>query len=244
MTPQSLPERKPLSEASRIAGVFFSPKETFTDVLERPRWYIPVILITVLSLIFVFLLNQHIGWEQLSRQAIEQNPRTAEMTPEQKQQAINMSMKFTGIGYYVGGTVAPVIMVLIVGAVLMFVANGMLGTQLKLGQMMGVTGYAFLTGLITTPLTILVMFLKAKEDFNVRNPLAFNIGAFLGEQSPRWLQSLGSSLDLMSFWTIALLAIGISCAGRKISFGKALMAVLIPWAVWVLIKVAGSALFG
>ncbi len=244
MTPQSLPERKPLSEASRIAGVFFSPKETFTDVLERPRWYIPVILITVLSLIFVFLLNQHIGWEQLSRQAIEQNPRTAEMSPEQKQQAINMSMKFTGISYYVGATVAPVIMVLIVGAVLMFVANGMLGTQLKLGQMMGVTGYAFLTGLITTPLTILVMFLKNKEDFNIRNPLAFNVGAFLGEQSPRWLQSLGSSLDLMSFWTIALLAIGISCAGRKISFGKALMAVLIPWAVWVLIKVAGSALFG
>lgn len=244
MIPPPVPDLKPMSEPSRIAGVFFNPKQTFADVLERPRWYIPVIILSILSFIFVTLYGQRFGWEQVVRQQMEQSGRAQTMTPEQLDQAITMGAKFGSIIGYVQSLIGPLVAVLIIAGVLMFVANSILGTKIRFPQMAGIVSYASLTGLITVPLMILVMFLKNKEDYDIRNPLAFNLGAFLGPDSAKWLKALLSSFDLFTFWTMSLIAIGIMVAGRKLTFGKALSAVVIPWLVWVLIKVAASSVFG
>lgn len=243
MTAQEAPE-KPLSELSRIVNVFVSPKEAFTDILPRPRWYIPVIILTVLSLVVVYCISQRIGWEHIVRQSIEQSSRASSIPAEQKEQQIAMGAKVASVIGYVQGTIGPLLGVVIISGVLMFIANAMLGTQLRYAQMMGITAYSMLTGLISIPLMIVVMYMKSPEDFDLRNPLAFNVGAFLNaETTPKWLTSLGSSFDLFSFWTMLLLAIGISCAGRKLTVGKAFGAVLIPWAVWVVCKTGWAALF-
>lgn len=234
-----------MSEIGRIFGVFFSPGKTFADVAARPRWYIPMILLTVLSICFVYVLLQHIGMEQIVRQGIEQSSRTQNMTAEQRDQAIAMGVKFGSISTWIGASLGSAISIVIVAAVLMLVVNGMFGAKLSFGQMMGITGYSFLTGLITVPLTILVMYLKPAEDFNMRNPLAFNLGAFLTSDGiPKWLTALGTSIDVFTFWTMALLAIGISVASKRLSWGKAFTAVLIPWILMVLVKTGWVAAFG
>ena len=49
---------------------------------------------------------------------------------------------------------------------------------------------------------------------------------------------------LFSFWTILLIAVGLkAAAGKKLTFGGALFAVVLPWAVWVLGKSALAGLF-
>src|ERR1022692_1608204 len=58
------------------------------------------------------------------------------------------------------------------------------------------------------------------------------------------LYSLASSFDLFSFWTILLLAVGISVAARKFALSKALVAVVLPWGVLVVVKAAWTNLFG
>ena len=51
--------------------------------------------------------------------------------------------------------------------------------------------------------------------------------------------SLATSLDLFSIWLILLLAVGFSAAQpRKLTFGKALAGVLIPWGIYVVGKAA------
>ena len=68
MTPQLHPESapapppvpKPLSEAARLTGVFFSPKSTFPDIARRPRWWIPIILLAIIF--FLMGLQGLIGW--------------------------------------------------------------------------------------------------------------------------------------------------------------------------------------
>jgi hypothetical protein len=64
----------------------------------------------------------------------------------------------------------------------------------------------------------------------------FNVGAYLDPESPAALRALGSSIDLFSLWIIVLLAIGVSSAARKMRFGKAFMAIALPWALWVCAK--------
>lgn len=242
MTPVPAPV-KPMNEFTRILNVFVSPAAAFADILERPRWIIPVILLTICSLALVITYSQHIGWERLIRQSMEQSSRVQSMSAEQRDQAIANGVKFGSIIGYVQATIGPTILLLVTSGVLMFIANNLVGTHLRYAQMLGITGYAFLTGLVSVPLTILVMFLKSPEDFDLRNPLAFNIGAFLSPDSPKWLASLASSFDLFSFWTMLLLAIGISVAGRKLSVAKALTAVLVPWVLWVGIKTAWTGMF-
>ena len=74
------------------------------------------------------------------------------------------------------------------------------------------------------------------------NPLAFNVGAYLPSETAAWLKTLGSSLDVFSFWIMALIAIGISATARKVSFGKALVGVMIPWGIYVLLRVGAVAM--
>jgi len=85
-----------------------------------------------------------------------------------------------------------------------------------------------------------VLFLKNPDEVNVQNALAFNPGAFMDPAtSSKFLYSLATSLDLFSFWTILLMATGLkAAAGKKLSFGGALFAVVFPWAVYVLGKSA------
>jgi hypothetical protein len=130
-----------------------------------------------------------------------------------------------------------------IAGVLMFLANSMLGSQLRYGQMSAIVAYASLSGLVAILLTIIVMFVRSPEDFNLQNPLAFNVGAFLNPDStPKWLTSLGTSLDLFSLWDMCLIAVGIMVASRKVAFTKALMVVVIPWAIYVALKVGGAAI--
>jgi len=96
--------------------------------------------------------------------------------------------------------------------------------------------YSVVTGLVFIVLAIAVMFLKNPDDFDIQNPLAFNLGALLDPNSgSKFVYSLATQIDLFAFWKIILVAVGLKATGgRNLSFTGALVAVLIPWAIFVL----------
>jgi len=242
MTPPPL--EQPQSELSRITNVLVDPRRAFSDIVVRPRWFIPVLIVSMFTLAFTMVYSRRVGWEHMIRQSMDQNSRMQQMPADQREQAVQMGVKVGAVMGYVQSVVVPGVMVLIVGAVLMFVANGMLGTQIRYPQMLGITAYAFLTSVVSIALMIVVMYLKPAEDFDIQNPLAFNAGAFLNrETTPKWLFSIAGSLDLFSFWTIWLLSVGVSVAGRNITVGKAAGAVVVPWLIWVGVKMCWASLF-
>ena len=56
--------------------------------------------------------------------------------------------------------------------------------------------------------------------------------------------TLAGSLDLFSFWSLAMLGIGFSqAAGGKVGAGKIFLIFLGLWLAWVLVKVGLVALF-
>jgi hypothetical protein len=73
--------------------------------------------------------------------------------------------------------------------------------------------------------------------------LASSPAFFLPEDAPRALQALLSSLDVFSIWCIVLLIIGFGVSNR-LSKGAAAAVVLVPWVLWIAIKVGWVALFG
>jgi Yip1 domain len=250
MSPETVhvPEPSPagMGEFARITGVFFEPAKTFQDIAERPRWIVPMLLVIAFTLAYMTLYSQHVGWDRMIRHQLENNSRVAQLSVEQREQAIATQSRLAPIFGYVGAFVGVPIYYTVSAAVLLAIVAGIMSAPVKFKQVFAVMSYAGLIGLVSGTLAIVVMFLKNPDDFNMQNPLVFNPGAFMDPNTgSKFVYSLATSLDLFSFWGILLIAIGLKAAGgKKLSFGGALFAVILPWAVFVLGKSALAGMFG
>lgn len=233
-----------MSEFSRITGVFFEPKKAFTDIAARPRWIVPLLLIILATVGVTMLYSQKGVMRVAAEQQMAKSPQIQQMSPEQRDQAMERAIKISAIIAYCIPVLIPVVYI-IVAAVLWAINAGILSAQVRFGQMFAIVVYAQLPSLVMSALLAIEVNIKNVAEFNVQNPLMFNPGAYMDPQtSSKFLYSLASSLDLFTIWIILLLATGIkAAAGKKLSFGGALFSVLLPWFVIVLGKAALAGLF-
>lgn len=242
----SAPESGGMSEAGRIAGVFWEPKPVFEDLAARPRWWVPMILVVVFGLVYVAAFSQVVGWRTFMENEIANNSRLQELPAEQRQAIIEQQSKIAGVMGYAGAAVGGVVTLLLVAGVLLFgfkLAAG--AVDLTFRQSLAIVCYGWLPFVLYQILALIALFYTNPADFDLRNPLPFNIGWFLDPSSASaGLVSAASSVDLFSFWVMALLALGFSVAVKKASYGKAFSIVLGAWFVWVLLKAGGAALTG
>jgi hypothetical protein len=232
-----------MSGLARIIGVFFEPGKTFEDIGKRPTWFLPLLIIVISTITFTTVLGQHIGWDHIVRQQVENSSRAAQLTAEQREAQISVGARMAPIFGFATVIMIPLGYVIVSGILLAMTA--MMSGGLKFKQVFAVMCHSGLPGVIFAMLGMVVMFMKKPEDFNVNNPLMFNAGAFMDPQTTsKFLYSLGTSIDLFSFWMIFLIATGLKgAAGKKLSFGGAMTAVVVPWAIYVLCKSALAGVF-
>ncbi len=234
-----------MSEPARIAGVFLEPGKAFADIVAWPsRWWIPVVLMALMGLTFTYCYSQRVGWDRMIRQTMESNERMQSLPADQREQAIERGIKFAGVMGYVGALLGSTVVVLVVAAVLMFVMNAMMGTQASYKQSLSIVSYSFLPGVLAGILSIIVLYLKNPEDFDIRNPLAFNGAALLSSTAPKWQVALATSFDVFSFWMMALMAVGFAATTRKLTWGKAFTGIVVCWLFWVVVKTGWAAMMG
>jgi hypothetical protein len=251
MTPESpsiaeLPQPSGMSELSRLTGVFFEPTKAFEDIGRRPRWLVPLLLTILFTLGFYYLYGQHVGWERFIQHQAQTSPKAAERMAQMTPAAREMQVKFMGIGYYAGTIIVMPIFYLITAAILLGIASGIMGAGLKLKQVFAIVCYAGLPAILKWILAMVVMFLKNPDDFNLMNPLIFNPAAFMDPlTSSKFVYTIASSIDLFAIWGMLLTAVGLSAAAgkKKLSFGSALIAVVVPWAVFVLFGASMASMF-
>jgi hypothetical protein len=250
MSPESVSEFPPqpsgMSEISRLTGVFFEPAKAFEDIAARPSFWVPLLLTIVSALIFTYLLSQHLGWPEVLRQSNQMNPRATQqmeqLPADQQARAQELQLKFVVFGSYGGAILGRAIFCLIVGLILLGIVRGIMSAPVRFKQIFAILCYASLPSIIQAVLTTVVMFLKKPEDFNLLNPLVFNLGFI--ETNSKFLHTLASAVDLFTIWTILLVAVGLKAAGgRKLSFAGALIAVVLPWGVIVLIRASIASVF-
>ena len=138
-------------------------------------------------------------------QQIEKSSRSAQMSAEQKQQQIEGGAKFAPVFTYCIGLLGPIL-----GA---YSLLG--GASTNFGTAFSITSHAFLTGLVSSPLFILILYLKPYGTIDLENPVATNLAAILPDDSAKWLVALCKSFDVFTFWTLLLLAIGFAVVNPK-----------------------------
>jgi hypothetical protein len=229
---------------SRIIGVVINPKETFGDIAKRPTWLLPIVLIVLVSLAITYIYGARVGWRSLIEKQIDSSSRTSQMTTDQKEKAIDQGAKIAPIIGYGSAVVAIPLVAVIIAGILLGVFSLIASARIEFRTALGIVSHSWVPGLIGGLLGLIVVSVKAPDLIDIENLVATNVGAFLSSDSPHWLLKLGSSLDLFTFWTIFLMALGFSAANpKKVSVGKALAIIGGMWVLVVLVKVGWAAAF-
>jgi hypothetical protein len=244
VSPDAPEQPAQMSAISRVFNVLFSPKKTFEDIVRKPGWVVPVVLLTILSIVVSYALVQRVNWREYIGQQMDKRPQTAQLSPEQKERQLDAAAKFTTPFVYAAGVLGPVILTLVFALVFWGAYSLIGGISTNFSTAFAIAAHALMTGLVSSPLLILVLFLKDPSAIDPNNPLASNLGAILPDDSPQWLVALCKSFDLFTFWTLILLAIGFATVNpKKLKGGKPYTIAFSVWAVYVVLRVGWNFIF-
>ena len=180
--------------------------------------------------------------DRIIRMSLEQSPRTAQLTPEQVEQAVTQGARIAAIFTHAGALLGTPIFMLIVAGLGLLIVNAIFGKDLEFPVAFSVTCYSHLPSILASLMGLAMIFLGDVERFNVRNPIPTNPGFFLNPlETSKPLYVLASSLDIFTIWFLVLLGIGFSAATRRKVKSSSIFACFAGlWIVWVLIKLGLS----
>ena len=214
--PAPVAEPQPaISPIGRILGIFFSSKATFEDIVRKPGWLLPVIILAVLGLAVAIGLNQKMNWREFMSQQIEKSPAASTLSAEQKEQRIEAGAKFAPISTYVFGVPAPLILILVVALIMWGAYNVLGGVNVGYKTALSIVARAYVPVMLGNLVFLLVLFLKAPGTIDLENPVATNLAAFFPEDTAKWLQAFGKNMDIFTLWVVALMAIGFAATNPK-----------------------------
>lgn len=240
------PTAPPLSQGSRVVNTFLAPSKTFADINRSASWWLPFVILALVSWAFVFTVDKKIGFDKVQENQLKLNTKAQEqldqLPPDQREQRMQIGVKFTKVisyGFPVVTLAINAIMALILWGSYSFGA----GAQVGFGKSMAVVMYSNMVGIVKALLAMVTLFAGADPDtFTFQNPVATNLGFLIDPMQHKVLYTLGSSLDIINFWIMALVAIGFTYV-CKVKKGTSFAIVFGWWVVLTGLSVGAAALF-
>jgi hypothetical protein len=224
----------------RLLGVFVSPVRTFAAIAEKPTGLPPVAIAAGLTLPVSELILSKTDWRATMAQRMEKGGRRLSET--QMDAAVQQMRKLTWL-FDIFAVAVPILVVLAVAGAL-WAACQAFGWEVRFRQSLGVTSHAFLPGVLASVGLLAALWDRAPIDpAKVGDVLHTNLGFLADAHEESVVHGLLASIDVFSFWTMALLVIGMSAAA-KTSRGRMTALVVTLWALFVLGKAGVNALTG
>jgi hypothetical protein len=233
-----------LSEVERVVDVFVAPRKTFTDILRSASWWLPFVLMLLITVGATVAVDKQVGFARVAENQIHQSSKQEDrfnnLTPEQKTAQLRGMEK--GYRYTSYGSFLFILAFVAVAALLYWASfNFGLGAQTTYGQMFAVWMYASLPRLISGLLAIGLLMAGVNTDsYNMQNPVGTNLAYYLPDAAP-WLRTILSFVDVIGLWVLVLLVIGTSIVA-KVSRGKAAMVVVGWWFLGLVVMTCVAAI--
>lgn len=242
MSPGKAPAEK--GTMQRIVGAFINPVETFADIARTRGFWVPLVLMVVLSVAFVELFLSRVSMQAVVLHQLEASGRFAGTPSAQLQHSVQMAAKVAAVtqqGMAIVGVPLGILFLALIGMVIIRLLSG---NAPPFKKMWSVSTYALLPSALRSVAGILAVLLVAPANFASANISPTNVGFFLTQQSvSKPLYTLASSLDPFTFWIMALLGIGCaSVSGSKVRSQTFFFSFLALWAVWLLIRMGLTAI--
>lgn len=207
---------KPMGVFERFIGVFTSPAATMRDIAAHPTWLPPMIIAVLVALVFSIFSQDLI----LERQRTEVRKRNPEMTEQQ----LAVMEKMTKISTPIMAVVMTPIVYLLIGGVLLFTGNVLLGGEAKFKTLFATASWSGVISVLSTLINAPVM--KARGVLESATSLAFLLPP---EDNETPLYFLLSQIDLFTLWWVIVLGFGFAAA-YKFTTQKSMTVLFIWWA--------------
>lgn len=231
-----------LTEVERVVDVFVAPSKTFTDILRSAKWWLPFVLMVIVTICVSFVVERQVGYARVAENQIHQSPKQEEQFNQLTSEQRSARLRGMAVGYrYTSYASFAFILVFVAIAALLYWAtfNFGLGARTTYGQMFAVWMYASLPKLIAGVITIATLLMGADADgYDMRNPVGTNIAYYMPDSGAA-LKAALVFFDIVGLWVLALLIIGTAIVA-KVSRGKA-AAVVIGWWVFGMLVSVGMA---
>jgi len=228
------------SPLARVAGVFGSPGPTFAAIARRPTWLLPVVISTVLAIAATAAIVPRLDLDSAVREAFAKRGITA--SEERIEQTLQAQKKFAGFFAYVWAFFAAAAVALVLATVF-WLSFRAFGSEVVFRQSFGVTTHALLPYIGSTMLLILfVTRLDLVNPADLGDVAHTNLGFLVDRTANPALHSIAASIDVFTFWVLALLVIGFGYAA-KVTRKKAAILILSLWGIFVLGKAGWAAVF-
>jgi hypothetical protein len=232
-------EATPLSQPARVINTFFAPSKTFTDLRRSASWWLPFLITAIVGVMFVYVVDQKVGFRKVVENQIRIQPKQAErmdrLPADQREKVMEQQTAFWRVFSYVSPLIG-LLSYLIIAAVLFGTFKFVASADIRFKTMYALVVFAWLPAIFVYLLAIVSLLAGVSSDgFLVQNPAATNLGFIVDPTSSPALYGLLSSIDIFTFWTLALQAIGVTCIS-KVKRGTAFAVVFGWFGFWVLIK--------
>ena len=229
------PEAKPLSQGERIINTFIAPSKTFTDLNRSASWWLPFLIIAVITVAFAYVVDTKITFRQVVENQNAASPKATQqmeqMPPDKRESAIHAQT--VGTRYFSYGFPIFLLILYVVFATLYYATFKLgFGADLKFKVSIAVVVYGVLPQVLKTLLAMISMAAGANpESFVLQNPVATNPAYFLNAADAPFLYGILSAVDVFMIWSLIITAIGYSCV-TKVKRSTSLI-VLFVWYVAV-----------
>ncbi|MGA7158192.1 MAG: YIP1 family protein [Acidobacteriaceae bacterium] len=236
----SVPEAQGLSQVERVVDTFVAPSKTFTDILRNTSWWVPFLLIVVLSLGFAYAVDKTVGYDAVAQQQVEKVHTVADqldqMAPADRARMMHQRAVGTRYTTYAFGLL--VLAILAIEALVLWASfNFGLGAKTTFKQVFAVLLYAGLPKMFVYVIAIALLFSGVGLDsFDIQNPAGTNLGYFMSNPT---MKAAGSFFDVFGLWALALLVIGMAIISKKTKTQSAI--IVVGWWLLGLIVSAGVA---
>jgi len=229
-----------LTAAQRLWTVFTSPERVFADIAIKPSWVLCLVLMALLTVAVQFVVLPHIDNEATLRARL--GDRAEGVSDEQIERMVEQGEKFTRFAPIIGLVMAPIAFAIM--AAIFFILLKIVGSDVDYLRSFSTTLHAYWpASVVASVLTaILVQRVGTIPQQEFANIVKSHPGAFLSADAPAWLSAAASTLSVFNIWIVVLLIIGFRVVG-KVSTGKAVVAALVPWLVWLVAKAGLAAIF-
>jgi hypothetical protein len=221
----------------RFSGVFTEPGKVFEDIVSKPDFIGPLVLLILVSVAVTETMLSKIGMQRIIHASIAQSRQASSLSPAQINQAIERGAAIASVFAHVSALFGVPIFLAAVAGIGLIVLNGIFGVHVGFKKVFSVVCYADLPSVLAGVMAMAVMLFGDPDHFNPQSPAPSNPGFFLNpRETPRPVLALASSFDIFVLWFLILLAIGLS----RVSGGavKSRSIFFIYFGLWMILVVA------
>lgn len=219
-----------MSTSRILADVFVAPARGLAAAAEKKSILPPILLATVVSLVFAAVLVPRVDWEKMARAQLDRAGASAQLTPHEVEEKVATVRKLGAVSTYGGAAVGTAAMAVIT-AFFLWMGLRLAGARPVFLPTLAVASWGLLPGALARLLLVpAVLAHPAVDPREVGAMAPWSAAWFLPEGTKAQLLALASSVNLFSLWIAVLLAIGMAHVAQ-VSRARAGTVVGVLWAL-------------